>query len=89
MALLFAILTVIFEVGAVRVLLDGMFGGPFLAGQTIAGMFLIAGLPVFALGLYGASGGGRPRRRRGAGRNRPSCTSSPASALLIAAALAA
>jgi hypothetical protein len=57
-ALLFAILTVIFELGAVRVLLDGMFGGPFLAGQTIAGMFLIAGLPVFALGLYGASGGG-------------------------------
>ena len=76
MALLFAILTVIFEFGAVRVLLDGMFGGPFLAGQTIAGMFLIAGLPVFVLGLYGASGGG-VRRRWVAGRNRPSCTSSP------------
>jgi hypothetical protein len=88
MALLFAILTVIFEVGAVRVLLDGMFGGPFLAGQTIAGMFLIAGLPVFALGLYGASSGG-VRAEAGGWAKPPVLYLVAGLGLLIAAALAA
>ena len=88
MALLFAILTVIFELGAVRVLLDGMFGGPFLAGQTIAGMFLIVGLPVFALGLYGASGGG-VRAEAGGWAKPPVLYLVAGLGLLIAAGLAA
>jgi hypothetical protein len=88
MALLVAILTVIFEVGAVRVLLDGMFGGPFLAGQTIAGMFLIVGLPVFALGLYGASGGG-VRAEAGGWAKPPVLYLVAGLGLLIAAGLAA
>jgi hypothetical protein len=87
-ALVVAILTVIFEIGAVRVLLDGMFGGPFLAGQTIAGMFLIAGLPLFALGVYGSSGGGI-RAEAGGWAKPPVLYLVAGLGLLIAAGLAA
>ena len=55
---MYAALTLIFEIAAVRVFVDGMFGDPFQPAGVVSGSFLIAGLPIFALGLYGVSGGG-------------------------------
>jgi hypothetical protein len=86
-ALVYVILTVIFELGALRVLLDGLFGGPFVPGQTVSGMFLVAGLPIFALGLYGATSGG-VRTEAGAWARPPVVYLVAGLGLLLAAALA-
>jgi hypothetical protein len=51
-ALLFAALTVLFEVPAVRLLVDAAVDGPVSSGGIVAGTFLVAGLPMFAIGLY-------------------------------------
>ncbi|MEN3608161.1 hypothetical protein AAH979_01305 [Plantactinospora sp. ZYX-F-223] len=53
LAVVLALLAVIFEVPAVRLLLDGAFGGPVLPSAVLAGTFLVLGLPIFAAGLYG------------------------------------
>ncbi|MGI5213693.1 hypothetical protein [Plantactinospora sp. CA-290183] len=52
-ALLLALLTVIFEVPAVRVLLDSAVGDQVSPSGVLAGTFLALGLPIFASGLYG------------------------------------
>jgi hypothetical protein len=89
-ALAYAAVTLIFEVAAVRVFANGMFGDPFQPAGVVAGAFLIAGLPLFALGLYGASGGGA----RADGGGAPAWLRSPAVyllaglGLLVAAGLA-
>ncbi|WP_239312500.1 hypothetical protein [Plantactinospora mayteni] len=53
LAVVLAVLAVIFEVPAVRLLLDGALGDPVLPSAVLSGIFLVLGLPIFAAGLYG------------------------------------
>nr|MDT0661472.1 hypothetical protein [Micromonospora sp. DSM 115978] len=57
-AVVLGALLVIFEILALRVLLDSAVGGPVLVGGAVAGMFLVIGLPIFTVGLYGLATGG-------------------------------
>ncbi|MFI6759480.1 hypothetical protein ACIBF5_10135 [Micromonospora sp. NPDC050417] len=57
-ALLFAVLVVILEVPALRMLLDGAVGGPVSPTGVVSGTFLAFGLPIFATGLYALLTGG-------------------------------
>ncbi|AVT30775.1 hypothetical protein C6361_16270 [Plantactinospora sp. BC1] len=53
LAVVLALLAVVFEVPAVRLLLDGALGDPVLPSAVLSGTFLVLGLPIFAAGLYG------------------------------------
>ncbi|MEQ4302333.1 hypothetical protein ABNF97_13215 [Plantactinospora sp. B6F1] len=53
LAVILVLLVVIFEVPAVRLLLDGALGDPVLPSALLSGTFLVLGLPIFAVGLYG------------------------------------
>ncbi|MFK3980256.1 hypothetical protein ACI2K4_07715 [Micromonospora sp. NPDC050397] len=57
-ALLFAVLAVIFEVPALRMLADAAVGGPVSPSGIVSGTFLATGLPIFASGLYALITGG-------------------------------
>jgi hypothetical protein len=50
-------LTVIFEVPAFRVFASSALASHIVASGTFASMFMIAGLPLFAFGMYGLIGG--------------------------------
>jgi hypothetical protein len=55
MAALLSVLTVLFEVPAVRIFASGF--RHISASATISGTFLVIALPMFALGLYALGGG--------------------------------
>jgi hypothetical protein len=62
-ALVFAVVTLVFEVAAVRLLLDAAVGGPVVGSGVVSGTFLALGLPIFAAGLYALVTSGRATDR--------------------------
>ncbi|MET7421728.1 hypothetical protein [Dactylosporangium sp. NPDC005555] len=57
LAVALVVLTVIFEVPVLRLFLTAMTADKIEASGTLASIFMILGLPMFALGLYGLIGG--------------------------------
>jgi hypothetical protein len=68
LAVLLIALTVIFEIPAFRVFASSALAHTIVASGTFASMFMIAGLPLFALGLYGLIGGGAAAPGLGGGK---------------------
>jgi hypothetical protein len=56
-AALFAVITVLLELVALRLLAVAVFGRPIQVGGSIASAFLALGLPIFGLGMYALVGG--------------------------------
>jgi hypothetical protein len=57
LAVALGLLTVLFEVPVLRLFLGAVTDKEIQAGATLAGIFMIPALPMFALGLYGLIGG--------------------------------
>ncbi|HEX5597180.1 MAG TPA: hypothetical protein VFX61_14375 [Micromonosporaceae bacterium] len=86
-AVLFAALTIIFELLALRILLKSV-GGTFSASGVVSGMFLVLGLPIFARGLYGLVSGGAPTEPGQLWSRPPTAYLTVGLVLFLAAALA-
>jgi len=57
LAALLIVLTVLFELPVLRIFFASALGSHLNAPGTISSIFMILGLPMFALGLYGLIGG--------------------------------
>ncbi|MEV0561290.1 hypothetical protein [Dactylosporangium sp. NPDC050588] len=57
LAVVLVLLTIVFEVPVLRLFLTAMTADKIEATGTLASIFMILGLPMFALGLYGLIGG--------------------------------
>ncbi|GIH13631.1 DUF308 domain-containing protein [Rugosimonospora africana] len=53
-AILLVIVAIVAELLTLRMLFTGEFGHPFQPGEVLAGIFTMAGIPLVAMGLYGA-----------------------------------
>ncbi|MEV4532207.1 hypothetical protein AB0J82_00075 [Asanoa sp. NPDC049518] len=87
--LVYGVLTAIFEIGALRIFFDSMFTGDLVIAGIVSGMFLIAGLPLLAAGLYAATTGGSRPEGPGGWLRPPAVYVVVGLGLLIAAGLAA
>ncbi|MDG4767202.1 hypothetical protein O7632_24335 [Solwaraspora sp. WMMD406] len=57
LAILYAVLVMIFEVPALRLLLDGALADPVQVGAVVAGTVMMIGLPAFGVGLFALTTG--------------------------------
>jgi hypothetical protein len=57
LAIVLAVLVVLFEIPALRLLFGAAIADTVVASSVVAGTFLVAGLPAFAYGMYALLGG--------------------------------